>query len=212
MKAIEDLKVVLSTDKEKLAYQKKIKLPWDLTFDIPVQAKLWLLKYGITEEETKINRFGWSDFYSRLILPVYLDGNLIYWQGRTFKPYTKENPKYLNIRQSGAKNVFFRRNPVCSQCPQSISIVEDILSGIKVGRQVDSLALLGSYFPPSLISILRKYQQVYVWLDADKHKEAVKFMAAASAKGIRSRFIYTDKDPKEYNDEQIRETLRGSLF
>ena len=190
---------------------KKISLPKDFTLDIPTKALLWVYKYGITDSEIKLFRFGWSETLQRLILPVYQDEQLIYYQGRTFDPITKTNSKYLNIRQAGAKNVFFRRNTLhnshdsISMDIHRLVIVEDILSCIKVGRYVDSLALLGSYVPKTLYNILESYLSVYLWLDQDKIKESIKYSKSInSVVGIPARVVSTVLDPKECNDQTIK--------
>jgi DNA primase len=166
-----------------------------------------LHKYEITQEEIKIFQFGWSPSYKRLILPVFNPkGELIYWQGRTFLPVTKDNPKYLNIRQSGAKNIYFQRT--CPDNPTTICIVEDILSAIKVGRVCNSLALLGSYLPSALIKILSTYDRVYLWLDADKYKTSIRAMQIFTQMlGKPVIPVKTFLDPKALSAEVIKKTL-----
>lgn len=186
-----------------------IKLPYDFSLTIPTQAQLWLKKYGITDEEIETFGFGWSDSYQRLILPVFSEsGKLIYYQGRTFKPLTKDNPKYLNIRQSGASNVFFIRNSF--QCDQSLGlyVVEDILSCVKVGRYAPCLALLGSYFPKSIYPLYRLFPSVSIWLDNDKYTTAIKHAKVASTlTGLPFRVVNTKEDPKELSDIALKRTI-----
>lgn len=184
---------------------KEIKLPFDFTTQIDTKAKLWLKKYGINDDEIKTFNFGWSESMQRLILPVFDSSGLIYYQARTFKPITKDNPKYINIRQQGAKNVFFRREvPNDDSKLDSVCIVEDILSAIKVGRVVRSLALLGSYFPDALNPLYRRASKILIWLDDDKYVTAVK-----QARKINTLFnvpvkvIRTPLDPKEYSTDEI---------
>ena len=204
-----------------IAYEKRLRLPFDFSKQLPIVAKAWLHKYKITKEEIDIFGFGWSEALCRLVLPVYEDDKLIYWQGRTFKGIHKTtNPKYLNIRQSGAKNVFFRRYVGNALCPinnnnplsdiqyKTLVLVEDILSAVKVGRHVDSLALLGSYLPPSLVSILITYTKIIIWLDEDKYATSVKAAIKFSQQlGISIQVVKTQLDPKECSDEVIREKV-----
>ena len=180
-----------------------IKLPSDFTSVIPVQAKLWLKKYDITDEEIEMFGIGWSERYSRLILPVYSkDGKLLYYQGRTFKPITKDNPKYMNIRQSGVRNIFFTRE----RGDDKLCVVEDILSAIKVGRYVSSLALLGSYFPKEIYPLYRSSN--YIWLDSDKYTTAIKHARDANQiTGKSFKIVHTKLDPKECRDTIIKESL-----
>jgi hypothetical protein len=183
-----------------------IHLPPDMTSELPIPALVWLHKYGITKEEIEIFRFGWSPSYKRLILPVWHEDKLLYWQGRTFSQVTKENPKYLNIRQSGVKNVYFEN----FTGNRILCIVEDILSAIKVGRFCDSLALLGSYLPADLSRIMESYDRVYLWLDEDKWKTSIHAMQKFTQLiGKPIMPIKTVLDPKELSDQVIQQLLKG---
>lgn len=195
---------------------RNIKLPFDFSHIIPIPAMLWLSKYGLSTHEIKLFGFGWSESYQRLIMPVYDNEKLMYWQGRTFKKVTKENPKYLNIRQSGAKNVFFRRKFHSNNTTltpnyhpnNNVAIVEDILSAIKVGRYCNTIALLGSYLPSSLYTLLVPYARVYMWLDQDKLTSAVKYATSINAiMGKLVKVVNTIKDPKELSDAEIHAQL-----
>lgn len=184
---------------------REIRLPQDFLHELPDFARLWLLKYGITVNESQ--SFGWSPGLRRLILPVYVDDMLVYWQGRTFEPITKENPKYLNIRSQGAKHVFFH---LAHPTAQAVCLVEDILSASKCGRHVNAIALLGSYFPDALLQLLKPYTKIYIWLDADKYATAVR--AAKRLHELLSKpvqVVFTDHDPKEYPDSVIKEILHA---
>lgn len=203
--ALKELQRIMSKKDPTTFFEKKIRLPYDFTLELPLKASLWLQKYSITLDEIKQFRFGWSPKERRLILPVFQDNQLIYYQGRTFEKITKDNPKYLNIRQSGAKNVYFRRNHSDSN---TIVVVEDILSAIKVGRYVNSLALLGSYLPPSIIPILRGHNVVF-WLDDDKYESAFKFMTKVATRGIKSTTIRTKLDPKEVSNGEMLSRLQS---
>jgi len=186
-------------------FVKDVRLPSDTSLSIIPSAGLaWLYQYGITDEEIKQFNICYSERYKRLILPVYNKNGLIYWQGRNLGKVSKENPKYLNIRQSGAKNVYFkayRHNHIQSDI---LVIVEDILSAIKVGRHFNSLALLGSYFPLDILKEFSDYAKIIIYLDSDKWKESIK--AAKRFNQLTGKqFIvkYHEKDPKELSDEEL---------
>lgn len=180
----------------------KLYMPDDFTPDIPDTGKVWLYKYGITEEEIIRYKFGSYHNGSRLFLPVFDGDDLIYYQGRLL---VGKGPKYLNVRAAGAKNVFFKSHQTdCS----TLCITEDILSAIKVGRHVQGLALLGSYMPLSLTQIIKGYERVYLWLDPDKRKEAAKYAKQfSSLTGISVIPLFTDKDPKEHSDAEINRCM-----
>ena len=191
---------------------KDIKLPFDFSPSLPTPAKLWLKKYGIRDDEIQMFGFGWSERAQRLILPVFSGEELIYYQGRTFKEITKDNPKYRNLRKSGARNKFFFRGWDGKTKIDRLCIVEDILSAVKVGRHVPSLALLGSYFPVELNPLYRLCSSVYIWLDQDKYLTAIKEATKINnLYGIPVRVVSTTYDPKENSDGQITELILGGM-
>lgn len=184
-----------------------IRLPYDYSQSIiPLEGKRWLDKYQITESEVQLEGIGYSQYLDRLILPVYnKERVLVFWQGRNLGVINKLHPKYMNIRNSSAKNVFYRRYQEKSK---TVCIVEDILSGIKVGRVVNSLALLGSYFPKEIYQELLQYDKISIWLDEDKYFSALKFAKKLTplVKG-KVQIIRTPKDPKEYTTEELKHYL-----
>lgn len=197
---------------------RRIRLPSDVSQSkdsrglsiIPPTGLAWLYKYEILDEEIKQYNICYSESYKRLILPVYDASGLIYWQGRNLGKVTKENPKYLNIRQSGAKNVYFKIHRHNSVQSDTLVIVEDILSAIKVGRYYNSLALLGSYFPLDILKEFSDYKKVFIYLDSDKWKESIK--AAKRFNQLTGKqFIvkYHEKDPKALSDKELITFLEG---
>ena len=189
---------------------RKVCLPYDTSNNIPAIGLGWLYKYYITDEEIKKYNICYSESYKRLILPVYNETGLIYWQGRSLKPpYTKENPKYLNIRQSGAKNVFFKIKNIHYTTPTNkLVIVEDILSAIRVGRVCNSLALLGSYFPTSVIEEFKPYEKIIIYLDYDKRDTAIKQATRFNKlTGKPIQVLVNLNDPKELSPKTLESIL-----
>lgn len=185
---------------------KQIKLPYDFDSKIPLEGKRWLYKYGITDEEIARYNFGYSGTNDRLILPVFEDEALVYYQARNLGAITKSNPKYLNIRQSGAKNVFFKNYTQPDH--KAVVIVEDILSAVKVGRVTNAVSLLGSYIPDSFHSDVNDFEEYIIWLDRDKIKSSLKYLLKLQSRfNKKVRIIMQDKDPKEYSVEKIKEIL-----
>lgn len=189
----------------------KITLPYDATTKLSTESILWLDKYEILISEIVENNIVYSPHMNRLILPVYSkDRELLYYQGRNLGKITKENPKYLNLRNKNAKDVYYRRyTSETNTVSSSICIVEDILSAIKIGRHIDSLALLGSYFPKDIYLCLKEYKTIFIWLDADKYKTSIKEVTRLKLfTGANIKLVYTPLDPKEYSDKKIKEFLK----
>lgn len=181
--------------KGRLLIAKEVKLPSDFTYEIPVKGLTWLYRYGIKDEEIKRFRFGYSPGLNRLIMPVFGKDGLIFWQGRYLGEITKNNPKYYNVRARG-KEIQFE----IFQERDTVVIVEDILSAITVGREVDTVALLGSYITDTLILKLinKNYKRYYVWLDPDKKRESLGFAKRFNMLGgLCKPVLNCPVDPKE---------------
>ena len=127
--------------------------------------------------------------------------------------WRKKNPKYLSVRAKGQKNYFY-----LNKGRRSITIVEDIVSAIKVGRYTDSIAVLGSYVSDNILDILRTvtvangeitrtnhYDRVNIWLDDDKYFEGLKFAQRLRTFGLNVVTIKTKLDPKEQSDDTIKD-------
>ena len=180
---------------------KSFSMPEDSSPQIGVKGWTWLKKYGIMDAETK--DFLWSDSREWLIMPVYdADHNLLAWQARTFK---EGDRKYMTFGPvSDVLNIIGSNNPII--------IVEDLLSAIKVGRQFAAVPLYGSNIPLKTITRLAtQFKTMGVWLDMDKSRESLKSQLRASQVfGLgQVRSIFTEKDPKEYSDEEIREKVES---
>lgn len=90
------------------------------------------------------------------------------------------------------------------QLRESLTIVEDSLSGIKVGRTHCAHPLWGSSVSNNKLSRLvapdgKPFKHVYVWLDSDKLRSAHAIAARVQMMGIGSSVIVTDDDPKYLN-------------
>lgn len=204
-----NIKTITSTiESKEIETQVQIKLPHDFTNNIVKEGLIWLQKYDITNQDIITYNIGYSKRFNRVILPVYNEeGDLIYWQGRNLGKISKENPKYINLRNKGAKNVYFKSQQGCVE----VCIVEDILSAIKVGKVTDSIALLGSYFPADFIKVCDNYNQVSIWLDNDKYFTAIDQSKRLALFNKKVRVIKTDLDPKEYSENDISHILFGGL-
>jgi len=169
----------------------------DTTPDIPLEGVKWLMKYGITVPEITKHNIQWCESQQLLLLI----NTLSYWQGRSFRSI---GPKYLS---HGVKPL-----TVYGESDTIIVLVEDVLSAIKVSRleNICSSPLLGSSVS---FDFEKKYvgmnKQINIWLDRDKAKQAVKIKNRFKGLGCKAKVIITDKDPKEYNTQEIRNWLKN---
>jgi len=186
--------------------EKVIKIPDDISFEYSQDCLAWVNKYGLTAQDLIKHNVKWSARYQQLIY-IYqkmVGGGVGCVQARNFSPNAVS--KYFN--QGDATNVL----PIYSSTNRNstLVIVEDSISAIKVSGYMDSLPLLGSYLPILKTLAIKKlcYDNVILWLDHDKYKNALVISEQFSYLGVDSRVIVTDLDPKEYTMEYIKEKLK----
>ena len=186
----------------------KVHWPHGMTKHIPAVGLGWLYKYGITDEDIETFGIGYSNTLNRVVLPVY-DGNaeLVYYQARNLGEVTEKSPKYMNVKARGRKDIYFE---ICDPCfdGETVVVVEDILSGIRVGKQNDVVALLNAYIPDDLIFRLAKvYPETILWLDPDKWDRMLKRTRRFRSLGLNVKMVRVNEDPKYYTDGEIGEIL-----
>jgi hypothetical protein len=147
-------------------------LPEDYTTDTsewPLSARDWVFKYGITEQRD-IFKIGYSDSFGRVVLPVFRDANLLFWQGRLVGvPKSKYVPKYLNSQSVEKPHAIFSARGGTS-LTSPLVIVEDYLSGIRASRYADTVVLFGTHLDlGSLRNCLsgKSFTNAFVCLDND---------------------------------------------
>lgn len=189
----------------------KYTIPLGSTADInqwPVYARHWLRKAGITDEEVEQHGILYNSGIDRVILPVYSGDELAFYQTRQVND-TDGKPKYLTYSNFAVSNVI-------SNCDSdTVVLVEDYLSGIKVGRQFDCLVLHGTkildYHLKTLID--KEYKKFIIWLDDDNLQVKRNTL---SNKQLLDKIgqcvvIHTyGKDPKDHSDDEIREFVNSA--
>lgn len=167
-----------------------------LTEDLPIVAKQWLLRYGITMEDAKEYNIQWNPNMNMLMLMK----TKYYWQARLFD---KNKPKYLSKGKKPIK--------IYGYGSQRVVLVEDIASAIRLARvspEMCASPLLGSTISFEALRWYKKrYPRVTVWLDRDKAKEAVKISKLFQQYGTKCDVVITPLDPKEYNRKELQDWL-----
>lgn len=180
---------------------KEVRLPSDCSSEIPRKAREWFYQYGLTEHTITKHTILWSDSRHLLIFPYFIDGVLVGWQGRYFGLDTKHPKWYTN----GLVDSFIY---TLGKPSDTIVLVEDIVSAIKVSRCLCSSPLFGSVISMSRFNALRHfYKNIVIWLDPDKYKEAIKFAQKGRLLGLNCHVILSSKDPKEHNFIEIQSFL-----
>lgn len=214
--------------------RERIYLPDDFSTIIVGRGYEWISKYGLTAGELLRAGWGWSERNQQIIIPFY-DSNktLCCIQARNFDPKWASKAKYWNIgdktrsettylpqsssrindsifsRQfdsGGVQKEIYRDNRDCLR----LVLCEDAVSSLKVARYSPSKPLLGTSLAKDKIKALKgSYDELVIWLDRDKWREARAISEQAQLLGFKSKAILTDLDPKEYNDEQIASFIEG---
>lgn len=190
--------------------------------NIPYTAYNWFWESDIQQVVYENYNVGWSDVYSRVIIPIYeyanygsqLSRKLVGWIGRDVRKITKAErkaggiAKYLTRKSSEYKRIFFHA-PWKSN---TYVIVEDVLSAMKISHacEVNAIALLTTFVPKDLLLRLRKHK-IILWLDNDQGINMMKTTTEATSLGVNCDFVQTVKDPKWYNSVAIRSYIGEHL-
>ena len=185
--------------------QAGVKLPDDYTEDIPLRGRLWLYSAGITESIWKHYRIGYSEKLQRVVLPVWsTNGDLIWFQCRAL--LEGQRPKYLQPSR-GRDRILFRssRHPTTDG---SVTVVEDILSAIKVGEATEAVSILGTKITTNQANDLAEYAMVNVWLDPDTAgRRGARSISKTLGLVTETRIITSEVDPKLLSVEEIKDKL-----
>ena len=197
---------------------RKLYLPRDFTTDpdeCHVLANVWFNRYGITQEEREHYQLGWSEHWKRAILPIWQGGELVAYQARRLLDHD-EGPKYMTRKLDSFPRPFFTGGWGEACAFDTMVVVEDILSAIKVGRYCTTTAILSGDLSHAVVAGVLRYKpnRVVVWLDDDNpaiRQSQRKIMRRIGPYADVFRINNIGADPKELSDEQIAVTLRGAL-
>lgn len=173
---------------------------------IPPTPLAWLKKYGITHNEISYYGILWNELKDRLVFPLRDDLGIIFTTERYFGP-KPDYPKYVTYGQKATNTIYFANK----NTPQSLVIVEDFVSAIKVARFANCLPIFGSTISAnSLKWIMAWFKCIRIWLDMDKAAESLQQASRLSQFVANTRSIITEFDPKEYSNNSLILTLKES--
>ena len=176
-------------------------LPFDSDVQYPAKALAWVGQYELSKNDLLNNNTLWSSSTSRLIFPVYGDIGLIAYQGRYFGPPAPEGQKpYPKWYGKGNLADTFH---ILGRSSKQLVLVEDVVSAIKLSKITMAMPLFGSFVGTTrfkrLYSLYKDTVEVLIYLDPDKRKEALVEARRGALCGLRTRVIYSERDPKEEN-------------
>ena len=173
-------------------------------FELASNVNLWLRKYNITDEDIVKYRLGSTNRGADVVLPVYnYHDELQCFQMRAFGEQT--GPKYITV---GDRVLFYSELNYFT--PKILVLVEDILSAIRVGHTWPAAALLGTNLSrKNLLTLVRNYDKIIVWLDSDKPGQAAakKIIQQLRPYDIETANITTKEDPKCLFNSEIKQQL-----
>lgn len=188
---------------------KTISFPHDVTNMMPIEAAMWLKKYGITPLEVKANMILYSPSKEMLIFPLFEDRKFIAYTGRYFGKDTS-HPKWKHIGPIDKVTKLFNQE---ESKQTGVIFVEDIVSAIKVGRQYGCVPLFRAHINVNKILSLKEkgITKFLIWLDRDKAKESFVMSEHFRKHCLDVKTLLTEQDPKCYTDEQIEKIVEIKL-
>jgi hypothetical protein len=177
----------------------KAVLPSDFTREVPAECWRWLLQYGLPISYWR-SIIGYSPKYNRL---VFTFGNPIRFSiGRAFN---KEDRKWC-FWGDGHKYV----ETLGSDTSKTVVLVEDLISAHKVAQVTSCICLFGTNIHDVAIKELIKLKKpVVLWLDNDQYSLLSKKIGRLQTLlSWPVSYINTEKDPKEYSIEEVKEILK----
>ena len=195
-----------------LTNSKDLSLPRDVTMAWsrwPIEAKMFFKKAYLTENDCDIYEFTYSHSLRKVVLPLYEETTkgkkLVGYQlRRIFKD--DNSPKYTT--RKNVKNYFKH----IRQSKRVCCVVEDYLSGVRVGNHVSSLILFGTVLTHAAIKELMQYDTIIIFLDNDNNivkKKQMEMKKELEAWFKQVVIIASDKQPKEYDYVTLRNLFEG---
>lgn len=186
-----------------------ISLPADSTGDVEDfsrEALHWLSRAGLTSAVIEQEGFTWSNDEQALYIPVRQEDDLKGFIKRTFK---QDGSRYKTFAVDNSEMFGYYR---ASAPSDTIVLVEDVLSALRVRDVSDSLALLTTSIRPRAITKIARgnYREAVIYLDSDN--AIVRMEARRIARKLPFlpvRFIETGRDPKYESRETLARLIGG---
>lgn len=173
----------------------------------PKAARVWLYKAGLSNDAIERLGFYWHPVTQRVVMPVFDDGELVYWQARSLNPNV---PKYINpavVR--GTVVPRYGRGGPC------IVLTEDILSAVKVGYVNEAWSIMGTSLPDKVaLQLVQAARPVLVMLDPDDagRKGTAKIIDQLRLLGLQVGTFMGRADPKLLSLKEIECALTSTLL
>ena len=183
-----------------------IYLPNDVSPVLPATQKQWLQKYELSDLTIRGNAIMWSESKQKLIFPYFVEGELVALQGRTFNPEEMKKRKWFS--QGDLKRIVYTVGPESN----TLVLTESIISAIKVSTLGYRCSpIWGSVIPKEkAFALSRLTDHIILWLDPDKHVEAVTEANKLQLYIPTVDVIFSTKKPKDTSLTNIKEYLTNA--
>lgn len=165
----------------------------------PKEARVWLYKAGLSNDAIERLGFYWHPVTQRVVMPVFEEGELVYWQARSLNPNV---PKYIN--SPSPKGALLVKHG--GHLPGPLVITEDILSAVKVGMVCPAWSIMGtSLSDGAALEIMGFKRPVIIMLDPDPAGRAgnVKARNKLALLAVPTTIVVPPKDPKLLTREAL---------
>lgn len=212
-----DDKIILPIEKKTTKKASFVKFPL-FTEKINDMHKSYLIKRNFDpekiEKQYKIMGTGHlGDYKFRIIVPIYINGRVVSYQGRDVTDEQKERYKACREEEEIIHHKHIVYN-IDNSKKNKVIIVEGVTDTWRLGN--DCVSLFGiQYKNEQVLMIAQNYREVFVLFDpGEKEKEqAEKLGRMLSGIGIKAEVITCfEKDPAEFSNEEagyIKKQLIG---
>jgi hypothetical protein len=143
----------------------------------------------------------------RYVFLIYIDGQCIGGVGRSYtqKPkwlIYKSYPKAAKFPLIVPKHGTYLKPEYKEDEPKIGVIVEDAISAASISLYHDGIGILGTHITSSYLTILIKYDKLYIALDADATKTALKHHKYIN-QFVPTELIILKQDIKDMKDEEV---------
>lgn len=191
-------------------------------YELPPEARAFLYKFHFTDEMIDWYDIRWAtDFMiwstkkqqyvntgDRIVFTGERLADGVFYEARTLDPGNKL--KWVSI---GGKSDLYYSHTIHTE-GETVVIVEDVISAMRVGELIPAVALRGTNLTASnLVQLQSHYKKFIVWLDSDApgQKAARKIFNKLQWFTDKVQVVLSEKDPKCYSDDKIRLFLESAM-
>lgn len=198
------------------AYNDRIITPWAFTHP-------YLLERGVDRDTASRLHIGWREDLNRITIPVFWNTHLVGWQGRAVPdrpgqwPGTWDGgfPKYKSSPGFPKSSVLYvgdGRGTLPAR--RRVVVVESPFSVIKaqaLGVSVPVVATFGSKVGPRQLEILRGFDQVVIWADADSAGRAMERKLVGYLHTWNSVSVVEPDEGRDMGDYETAESVEAKI-